>query len=85
MKVYFVKESNDGNSDGWGDYVSLCGIYTDKDKANKRLNEFNELIDEGGYLKEEDEEFMDGTRYMYEVVEVELDKDVDIFLGGYAE
>lgn len=38
-KVYVVIENNDGGSQGWGDYVTLVGIYTSKDEADKKLKE----------------------------------------------
>lgn len=85
MIVYMVIEKNDGDSGGWGEYVVLSGIYTDKDKAYKRKQELEKMIDEEGYLIEEDEEFIDGSRYMYKVIPVETDKDIGEFLGGYAE
>ncbi|WP_262123407.1 hypothetical protein [Anaerococcus sp. Marseille-Q5996] len=37
MKLYLVIERNDGASGLWGEYVSLCGIYTDADRP---INEF---------------------------------------------
>ena len=85
MKVYMVIEKNDGGSGGWGEYVSLCGIYTDKHKAHARKEELDKTIDDEGYFIEEDEEFMDDARYMYEIIPVEVNKNIDEFLGGYAE
>lgn len=80
-----VIEKNDGGSDGWGQYVSLCGIYTDEYEANRRRQELDATIDEEGYLIEKDEEFINDTRYMYDVIPIEVDKDIDELLGGYAE
>lgn len=85
MKVYMVIEIDDGGSDGWGEYVSLYGIYTDEHEAYRRKRELNATIDEEGYLIEKDEEFLNDTRYMYDVIPVEVNKDIDELLGGYAE
>lgn len=85
MRVYMVIEKNDGGSGGWGQYVSLCGIYTNECEAYKRIEELNATIDEDGYLIEKDKEFIGGTRYMYDVITVEVNKDIDQLLGGYAE
>lgn len=81
-----VIEKNDGNSDGRGEYVALCGIYTDEDKARERKQELDKTIDEEGYcIDEEDAEFPYYARYMYEIIPVEVNKDIGEFLGGYAE
>lgn len=85
MKVYMVIEKDDGGSGGWGQYVSLCGIYTDKHEAYRRKQELDATIDEEGYLIEKDEEFINDTRYMYDVIPFETNKDIDELLGGYAE
>lgn len=85
MKVYLVIEKDDGGSGGWGQYVSLCGIYTDEREAYKRIEELNATIDEDGYLIEKDEELMNDTKYMYDVIPVEANKDIHELLGGYAE
>lgn len=85
MKFYMVIEKNDGGSGGWGQYVSLCGIYTDEHEAYRRKQELDATIDEEGYLIEKDEEFLNDTRYMYNVIPVEANKDMDELLGGYAE
>lgn len=85
MKVYMVIEKDDGGSGGWGEYISLCGIYTDEREAYKRIEELNATIDEDGYLIEKDEELMNDTRYMYSAISVEVNKDIDELLGGYAE
>lgn len=85
MKVYMVIEKDDGGSGGWGQYLSLCGIYTDEHEAYRRKRELDATIDENGYLIEKDEEFLNDTRYMYDVIPFETNKDIDKFLGGYAE
>ena len=85
MKVYMVIEKDDGGSGGWGQYLSLCGIYTDEPEAYRRKRELDATIDEEGYLIEEDEEFLNDTRYMYNAIPVEANKDIEELLGGYAE
>lgn len=85
MKVYMVIEKDDGGSGGWGEYIRLCGIYTDEREAYKRIEELNATIDEEGYLIEKDKEFRDGTRYTYKIIPAEANKDIDKFLGGYSE
>lgn len=85
MKVYMVIETNDGGSGGWGEYISLCGIYTDEHEAYRRKQELDATIDENGYLIEKDEELMNDTRYMYSAIPVEANEDIDELLGGYAE
>ncbi len=85
MKVYMVIEKNDGGSGGWGQYVSLCGIYTNEHEAYERKQELDKTIDEEGYLIEKDKEFIKNARYMYDVITVEVNKDIDELLGGYAE
>ncbi|MBS5989590.1 hypothetical protein [Anaerococcus hydrogenalis] len=44
-KVYMLVENDDGGSQGWGDYVTLVGIYTSKDEANKKLKELESQND----------------------------------------
>ena len=85
MKVYMVIEIDDGGSGGWGQYVSLCGIYTDEHEANRRKQKLDATINEEGYLIEKDEDFINDTRYMYDVIPVEANEDIDELLGGYSE
>lgn len=85
MKVYMVIEKDDGGSGGWGQYVSLCGIYTDEHEANRRKQKLDATINEEGYLIEKDEDFINDTRYMYDVIPVEANEDIDELLGGYSE
>lgn len=73
-KVYLVLGHDDGNSGGWGDYVSLYGIYTDENEANKRELELDKGLKEIGK-----------TRETFEVKEVRFNQNVSEFLGGYAE
>lgn len=70
-KVYLVLGHDDGNSDGWGDYVSLYGVYVNKYEATERMVE---LIKEPTDIRE-----------TFEVVDVEFNQNIDICLGGYAE
>lgn len=79
-KVYMIIENNDGNSNGLGDFVKMKGIYNSEDKAKSVLEKLNENIDNYGFLKEA----RDTTRYLYNIVEVELGKEANIFLGGYS-
>lgn len=85
MKVYMVIKKDDGGSGGWGQYVSLCGIYTDEHEANRRKQKLDATINEEGYLIEKDEDFINDTRYMYDVIPVEANEDIDELLGGYSE
>lgn len=80
-----VIEKDDGGSGGWGQYVSLCGIYTDEHEANRRKQKLDATINEEGYLIEKDEDFINDTRYMYDVIPVEANEDIDELLGGYSE
>lgn len=80
-----VIEKNDAGSGGWGQYVSLCGIYTDKHEAYRRKQTLDATIDEEGYFIEKDEKFIKNARYTYDVIPVEVNKDIDELLGGYAE
>lgn len=48
-KVYMVIENDDGGSEGWGDYVTLIGIYTNEKEANDKVKELesqNEKIED---------------------------------------
>lgn len=36
-KVYVIIQNDDGASDGFGDYVTLVRIFTDRKEANKKL------------------------------------------------
>ena len=38
-KVYVIIQNDDGASDGFGDYVTLVRIFTDRKEANKKLKE----------------------------------------------
>lgn len=73
-KVYLVLGHDDGGSEGWGDYVSLYGVYVDEYEAEERMLE---LIKET--IKTTD------TRETFKVKSVEFNQDIREFLGGYAE
>ena len=77
-KVYMIVQYNDGNS--IGEYIDIMGIYNNEEEANARLESLNEKIDERGFLKNSDSQ----TRYLYESKEVEMGKDIDLYLGGYS-
>ena len=74
-KVYLVLGHDDGGSEGWGDYVSLYGVYVDEYEAKERMAELT---------KEVTTEAMD-TRETFEVKSVDFNKSIGEFLGGYAE
>ena len=76
-KVYLVLGHDDGGSGGWGDYVSLYGIYVDKYEARERMLE----------LTKELMETKDATDkiYKFEVKSVDFNKNIFECLGGYAE
>ena len=71
-KVYLVLGHDDGGSEGWGDYVSLYGIYVDEYKARERMVELTK-------------EVATDTRETFEVKSVEFNQKIEEFLGGYAE
>lgn len=56
-----------------------------KDIEYKDKQELDNTIDEEGYLIEEDEEIPNYSRYAYEIIHVEVNKNIGEFLGGYAE
>ena len=70
-KVYLVLGNDDGGSEGWGDYVSLYGIYVDEYEAEERMLELIKKTIE--------------TRETFTVKSVEINKNIGEFLGGYAE
>lgn len=66
MKLYVVTaDTYDG---AYGAEIHICGVYTNKEQADKRKDELE---------KEKD--------YNASVDEVETDKDIDEYLGGYIE
>ena len=70
-KVYLVLGHDDGGSEGWGDYVSLYGVYVDEYEAEERMLEIIKKTIE--------------TRETFDVKSVELNQNIEEFLGGYAE
>ena len=70
-KVYLVLGNDDGGSEGWGDYVSLYGIYVDEYEAEERMLKLIKKTIE--------------TRETFTVKSVEINKNIEEFLGGYAE
>ena len=70
-KVYLVLGHDDGGSEGWGDYVSLYGVYVDEYEAEERMLEIIKKTIE--------------TRETFTVKSVELNQNIEEFLGGYAE
>ena len=69
-KVYLVLGHDDGGSE-WGDYVSLYGVYVDEYEAEERMLEIIKKTIE--------------TRETFDVKSVELNQNIEEFLGGYAE
>lgn len=89
MKLYLVIETNDGASGLWGEYVSLCGIYTKENLAKIRLEMLENRLNENGYIIDNSDEyedrFIDYTNYNYKIISVNSDSPINEFLGGYAE
>ena len=75
-KVYLVLGNDDGGSEGWGDYVSLHGIYVDEYEAEERMLEL---------IKKSIEATVFNTRETFTVKSVEFNQNIEEFLGGYAE
>ena len=79
-KVYLVLGHDDGGSEGWGDYVSLYGVYVDKYEAKERMMELTKEVVGNTVATEA----MD-TGETFEVKSVEFNQNIEEFLGGYAE
>ena len=73
-KVYLVLGHYDGGSEGWGDYVSLYGVYIDEYEAKERMAELTKEV-----MGTTD------TRETFKVKSVEFNQNIREFLGGYAE
>lgn len=73
-KIYLVIGHDVGYSVGWGDCVSLYGVYSDEYEAKERMVEL---------LKET----MDttDTRETFEIKSVEFNQNIDECLGGHIE
>lgn len=76
-KVYLVLGHNDGGSEGWGDYVSLYGIYVNKYEARERILELTKELMETKDATD--------TIYKFEIKSVDFNQKIDECLGGYAE
>lgn len=91
-KVYVIIQNDDGASDGFGDYVTLVRIFTDRKEANKKLKELEREY-ENKHTEDKNEDInyncihccYDDTRYIYKLYEIPLSKTVGKYLGGYAE
>ena len=79
-KVYLVLGHDDGGSEGWGDYVSLYGVYVDEYEAMERMVELTKEV-VGNTVATET---MD-TRETFKVKSVDFNQNIGEFLGGYAE
>ena len=79
-KVYLVLGHDDGGSGGWGDYVSLYGIYVYKYEARERMVELTKEV-----MGTKDATDTTDTRETFEVKTVEFNQNIDEYLGGYAE
>ena len=79
-KVYLVLGHDDGGSEGWGDYVSLYGVYVDKHEARERMLELTKEV-----IGTKDATDTMDTRETFKVKSVEFNQNIDEFLGGYAE
>lgn len=75
-KIYLALEhSNEGS---YGDYVSLFGAYVNKDEAGNRCIQLIENY-------RNDEQDFGYVKKSFEVIEVELDKNIEAFIGGYVD
>lgn len=79
-KVYLVLGHDDGGSEGWGDYVSLYGVYVDEYEAKERMVELTKEVVGNTVATEATD-----TRETFEVKSVEFNQNIEEFLGGYAE
>lgn len=74
MKVYVVHD--DTYDQPWGCEETLLGVYSTKEKALERIKAI--------YKKRNIERIFDEEYYLC-IEEVELDQDVEVYLGGYTE
>ena len=77
MTLYLVHGNK--NLDGWGYDSYVFGIYTEKDAA-----EITQELYEIG-MNTDDSYIKDISDVRVETEEIEADKGVDIYLGGYCE
>lgn len=76
MKVYIIREIKDRIPYGLGEYVNILGVYTNKKQAQKRLKELKSSLNE---------KLTNEYTSVYDILEIETDKDINVFLGGYCE
>lgn len=74
MKVYVVHD--DTYDQPWGSEETLLGVYSTKEKAQERIK---------ASYKERNIECVFDEDYELCIDEVELDQDVEVYLGGYTE
>ena len=74
MKVYVVHDDTFGKS--WGCEETLLGVYSTKEKAQERIM---------ASYKERNIKCVFDDEYDLCIDEVELDQDVEVYLGGYTE
>ena len=74
MKVYVVHD--DTYDSPWGCEETLLGVYSTKGKAQERIK---------ASFKERNIEPIFDEDYEWCIEEVELDQDVDLYLGSYIE
>lgn len=74
MKVYVVHD--DTYDQPWGCEETLLGVYLTREKAQKRVK---------ANYKDRNIEGVFDDDYEMCIVEVELDRDVEVYLGGYTE
>lgn len=73
-KIYLVIGHDIEYSGGWGDYVSLYGVYSNEEEATERMVELLKETMETGDIGE-----------TFEVKSVEFNQNIDEFLGGHVE
>jgi len=77
MKVYVVHDNT--YDQPWGCEETLLGVYSTKEKAQERIK--------ASYKERDIERIAQLFDSDYElcIAEVELDQDVEVYLGGYTE
>ena len=74
MKIYVAHD--DTYDCSWGCEETLLGVYSSKEKAQERVK---------ASFKERNIEYIFDEDYELCIAEVELDQDVEVYLGGYQE
>lgn len=82
MTLYLVHGNK--NLDGWGYESYVFGIYTEKDSAENAAYLITQELYEIG-MNMDDSYIKDISDVQVEIEEIEADKGVDIYLGGYCE